>query len=256
MADVNSTLAEHGYIATEQATRNGGAAWSAGLGLIRNHATDAFKVGVNTVDGGRIAGIIPAGFEAQPDLASSSMHQFGRYEVPLVDSTTTAMSSQLACNASGKFRLAVFGDYVCAIALAVASGTGQRCPVQLLPYAAQFAYAGGSDGGGVEILTGATKTLVAADHGKTFIATVVDTVVTLPATIAGLEFTVIAGIASTTTGLSLDPVAADNINGGTDNKDLINTAATDVVGDAATLVGNGTTGYFTKSKIGTWAAEA
>jgi len=257
MADIDAKNANLMYsAANEQAIRDGGAAWAIGLGLVRSDAADPFKTAVNTVDGGRIAGIIPAGFEALADGVFASMHLWGRFkDVPVQDSETLAMNSPLANNASGLMRLAVFGDYVVGYSLGVVSGTGQVVTMHLLPEGSQYPYEAGSSGG-VEILTTAAKTLDAADHGKTFIATVVDTIFTLPATVLGLKFTAVAGILSVTTGLSLSPAAADAINGGTDDKDWVNTPATDVVGDAATVVGNGTTGWFTSSGIGIWAAEA
>lgn len=109
---------------------------------------------------------------------------------------------------------------------------------------------------GYENVTSATQTLTAEDHGKVFRVNVADAVFTLPSTEAGLVFHFIIDTVSTTTGCSLSPAAADNINGGTDDKDLINTAATDVKGDAVTLIGDGSEGWLTLSMHGIWAAEA
>lgn len=106
-----------------------------------------------------------------------------------------------------------------------------------------------------EILT-ADKTLVETDSGKVFVLDAVDLEITLPATKAGLYFDFVVATPSATTGAQLSPVAADSINGGTDDKDLINTAATDAKGDAVRLVADGVDGWFTQSKVGTWAAEA
>lgn len=112
---------------------------------------------------------------------------------------------------------------------------------------------------GVVVLGSAAYTATAADHDKLLIATVVDTVITLPATVAGLKIRALAGIASTTTGLSLSPAAADQIigNGFTaaDDKDAVNTAATDVVGDMLELTGDGDDGWYTTLVKGTWARE-
>lgn len=107
----------------------------------------------------------------------------------------------------------------------------------------------------VSIVT-TNQTLVAADSGTVYIANAADLVFTLPATAAGLEYTIVNAAVSAATGLSFSPVAADAINEGVDNKDLINSGATDVLGDSVTLVGDGSTGWYTTSKIGTWAAEA
>jgi hypothetical protein len=102
----------------------------------------------------------------------------------------------------------------------------------------------------------ANYTVTAADTGSVFIANAADLVFTLPSTVVGLTYTFVNAALSGGTGLSISPAAADNINEGTDNKDLINSGATDVVGDSVTIVGDGDGGWFTIGKIGTWAAEA
>lgn len=99
-------------------------------------------------------------------------------------------------------------------------------------------------------------TLTAADSGKIFQIKVADCVVNLPATEDGLDYTFVVTTVSATTGCSISPVAADSINEGTDNKDYINTAATDAVGDAIRVRGNGGTGWLTTEMHGIWAAEA
>ena len=105
----------------------------------------------------------------------------------------------------------------------------------------------------------ANYTIVAADSGKVFLATAADVVFTLPSTADGLEFTVITHTVSGGTGTSLSPAAADAIMGNgltsVDNKDLINTGATDAEGDSVTIVG-GTDGYWITAINGTWAKEA
>jgi hypothetical protein len=98
-------------------------------------------------------------------------------------------------------------------------------------------------------------TLTAADSGKIIIAGAVDLVITLPATVAGVYFTFCQQAVSAGTGLSISPNAADNIAGGTDDKDYINTGATDVLGDCLTIVGNGTTGWVVVEKGGIWVHE-
>ena len=109
---------------------------------------------------------------------------------------------------------------------------------------------------GYENVTSAAKTLTTEDHGKVFRVNVADAVFTLPSTEEGLVFHFIVDTLSATTGCSLSPAAADNINGGTDNKDIINTAATDAAGDAVTLVGDGSEGWLSLTMHGVWAAEA
>ena len=106
------------------------------------------------------------------------------------------------------------------------------------------------------VIATTNQTLTANDSGTTYIANAADLVFTLPATVAGLVYTFVNAAVSVGTGLSVSPAAADNINEGVDNKDLINSGATDVLGDAVTVLGDGSTGWFTTAKIGTWAAEA
>lgn len=109
------------------------------------------------------------------------------------------------------------------------------------------------------VLKGADYTVLASESGTTFIVTAADVKLTLPATAAGLRYTFIVKTLSTTTGCQLSPVAADKILGngfaGTDDKDAINTAATDVVGDMMTLIGDGVDGWLIENLIGTWALE-
>jgi hypothetical protein len=107
----------------------------------------------------------------------------------------------------------------------------------------------------VEIKT-ASFTVTAQDSGKIYVINAADVVATLPATAAGLQYTFVVQTLSTTTGFGASPVAADSVNGGTDNKDLQNSAATDALGDSVTIVGDGSVGWWTISKIGTWAEES
>lgn len=103
----------------------------------------------------------------------------------------------------------------------------------------------------------------ASQSGTTFISTAVDTVFQLPATQAGLRYTFISKAPSGGAGMKVSPVAADKIMGtaGTvaftsaDDKDAINTGATDAEGDSITLVGDGVDGWFIVSSTGVWARE-
>lgn len=101
--------------------------------------------------------------------------------------------------------------------------------------------------------------VTAADSGKTYYITAADVVASLPATAAGLTYTFIVNALSTTTGASISPVAADQIIGpgitAADDKDLINTAATDALGNFVTVVGNGTTGWVVTAMNGVWARQ-
>ena len=112
-----------------------------------------------------------------------------------------------------------------------------------------------------EVTTSATSvTLDADDSGKVIIITGDDQTVTLPATESGLEYIIMVGGTSTSVGLSVAPNAADQIigNGFTaaDDKDAINTQATERVGDTIHLIGDGSAGWYIVNVHGTWAREA
>lgn len=119
-----------------------------------------------------------------------------------------------------------------------------------------------ADGGRVDkvILTAVDRTLTVADAGATVIVTAADKVITLPATVAGMVVTVVTGAVSGGTGTSVSPAAADKIigNGFTaaDDKDAINTGATDVLGDSITLIGDGVDGWYVLNVVGTWERQA
>lgn len=115
----------------------------------------------------------------------------------------------------------------------------------------------------VTSITDAAVTLSRADSGKVYTIDVAECVVTLPAVdaaMAGVTYTFVTITLSAVTGLSLSPAAADQIRGkgitAADNKDYINSAATDAVGDLVTLVCDGGAGWLVTSERGTWAREA
>lgn len=119
------------------------------------------------------------------------------------------------------------------------------------------------DGGAVVspmISKSASFTVLATESGATYLCEAVDLVATLPATSKGLKYTFIVHTVSVTTGLSLSPPAADAIMGNgltsVDDKDLINTAATDAEGDSVTIEGDGADGWWITAINGTWAKEA
>lgn len=105
---------------------------------------------------------------------------------------------------------------------------------------------------------GADYTVKASESGTVFLSTAADVVFTLPSTAAGLEYTFVTRTVSASTGTSISPAAADAIHHTTsvDDKDLINSGATDVEGDSVTLVGDGGEGWFVDGIFGTWAKEA
>lgn len=99
-------------------------------------------------------------------------------------------------------------------------------------------------------------TLTAAEHMGVFTISATDKTVTLPGTEQGLQFTFVILSTGGSTGFSISPLSGDSINGGTDDKDLINTQGGDIVGDSVTVIGNGGSGWVTRSMHGIWAAEA
>ncbi len=106
----------------------------------------------------------------------------------------------------------------------------------------------------------ADKTLVLADCG---IVQLVDTdakVITLPATAAGLHFTIVNAGADGAVLVTIRPQAADKISGAGltpgDDKDLLNTKATAKKGDMVQLLADGVDGYTVVRQTGTWAREA
>jgi len=126
---------------------------------------------------------------------------------------------------------------------------------------------GGSiENGGAEsrtiTLAAATQALTAAQSGQKFVGAV-DAVFTLPAAASatkGVWYEFECGAVSAGTGLSVSPAAADHIRGNgltsVDNKDLINTGATDRLGDMVRLYCDGVDGWVIEQIIGTWAKEA
>lgn len=111
-------------------------------------------------------------------------------------------------------------------------------------------------------LAAATQTLTAAQSGQRFVGAV-DVVFTLPAAAAGTKgvwYEFECGALSAGVGLSISPAAADNIRGNgltaVDNKDLINSGASDRLGDMVRIYCDGVDGWVIEAIIGTWAKEA
>jgi hypothetical protein len=100
----------------------------------------------------------------------------------------------------------------------------------------------------------ANFTVTREDSGKTFVIDAADVVATLPATEAGLIFTFYVKTLSATTGCAISPQAADKFIKGAkaDDADLVNTAATDAVGDNVTVMGDGVDGWLVLNTVGTW----
>lgn len=111
-----------------------------------------------------------------------------------------------------------------------------------------------------ELLTG-TKTFDAEDCGKLFWCTGDGTALTLPAIATGLSgLAIVSGGAYGTQATTIDPNAVDMILGpditGADNKDLINTKATQQRGDYVVLIAGDADGYMVTEMRGVWAREA
>lgn len=113
------------------------------------------------------------------------------------------------------------------------------------------------------IAKAASFTVSEQESGCIYLITAADVVATLPS-LAGLsgndavEWTFISTVPSAGVGVSISPNALDYINGGTIDKDLINSGATDAKGDSCTIVGNDNVdadGWWTSQRTGTWAAE-
>ncbi len=122
----------------------------------------------------------------------------------------------------------------------------------------------GLAGGGIRTvnLAAATQTLTAAQSGAKFVGAA-DAVFTLPAAAAGTKgvwYEFETGALSAGVGLSISPAAVDHIRGNgltsVDNKDLINSGASDRLGDMVRLYCDGVDGWVIDSIIGTWAKEA
>ncbi len=129
----------------------------------------------------------------------------------------------------------------------------------------------------VEIVTD-NRVITAADHGTTFLIGTDAKVFTLPATIAGLEFTFINIGAAGNNILTIAPNASDGIFGnlaashganadattadglvsqasGTADKDWVNTKSTANQGDRCTLLGEGVDGWYITAGVGVWASQ-
>lgn len=111
-----------------------------------------------------------------------------------------------------------------------------------------------------EALT-STKTFDAEDCGKLFWCTGDATALTLPAIAAGLSgLAIVSGGAFGSQATTIDPNASDMILGpditGADNKDLVNTKATQRRGDYVVLIAGDADGYMVTEMRGIWAREA
>jgi hypothetical protein len=108
-------------------------------------------------------------------------------------------------------------------------------------------------------------TLTPADDGAVVVLNSTTALtISLPATLAGLQFTFVIKQLPSSGTHAISPVAADKIFApgftAADNKDIVATATADAVGDFVTLTGDGVDGYFVTA-IGeatpdNWARQA
>ncbi len=129
----------------------------------------------------------------------------------------------------------------------------------------------------VEVVTD-NRTIVAADHGTTFLLGTDAKVFTLPATVLGLRYhfinigaagnnlitlrpvtaDAIMGSVSNSQGANADATTADGlvvVSGGAADKDFVNTKTTANPGDRLTLIGDGDDGWWIRDGVGLWASE-
>lgn len=129
----------------------------------------------------------------------------------------------------------------------------------------------------VEVVTD-DRTIVAADHGTTFLIGTDAKTFDLPAVVLGLEYSFINIGAAGNNIITINPVTADGINGsisnsqganadattadglvvvasGAANKDFVNTKTTANPGDRVTLIGGAGTDWWIKDGVGLWASE-
>ena len=117
----------------------------------------------------------------------------------------------------------------------------------------------------------ANYTLTVQDSGKTFLIATDALVITLPDTVAGLEYTFMNSGADGNNIITVSPAAADGISGtvtlaatvvslsGVVDKDLINTKATSISGDTSKIIGTGVAGteaWLLSGSTGIWISEA
>ena len=97
------------------------------------------------------------------------------------------------------------------------------------------------------------------DAGKLILCATDNVTITLPATAAGLTYTIVNTAADGAALLTVDTNISDRIIGpnttGSDGKNLANTKLTHVQGDYIKLMGDSAEGWRVMELAGTWAAE-
>ena len=111
----------------------------------------------------------------------------------------------------------------------------------------------------------ASTTLTQAQSGAVFLVGTDALTITLPATVAGVDYTFVNSGADANNIITISPNASDGIHGtvtlaasvvefsGTDDADIANTKTTANTGDMIRLVGDGSVGWFVVGSTGIWA---
>lgn len=130
----------------------------------------------------------------------------------------------------------------------------------VVPFAG-FTHAATESTNGVVEVSADTTLSAATHHGKVVVVTAASKTITLPAVALGASYTIVNGAADGSL-LTISPNASDKFlidaagGGGTDDKDLINTAATAKKGDFVSLLGMTADGWAITYMSGTWADES
>lgn len=113
------------------------------------------------------------------------------------------------------------------------------------------------------IIAAASKTLRQNKNPTHVVFTAADLICTLPPSTRatrGKRVTVQTGVASSSTGVQINPASGDTLKGkgitAAADKNYINTGATDAVGDSATFVADGAGSWYLETSLGTWDREA
>ena len=212
---------------------------------------EGFKSAVLQVTGTFVGTIT---FEASLDGSAWSTVQVIAQSTSALTTTTTAAGLFIVPNPGYgwvRARMSAYTSGTAMVAIQAGDGAEQVASIQVQPANLRSLQ-----------LAAATQTLTAGQSGTKFVCGAVDTVFTLPAAsaaTAGVWYEFECGVLSATTGLSISPNASDHIRGNgltsTDDKDLINTAATDRIGDSARIYCDGVDGWVIEAVVGTWAKE-
>lgn len=211
---------------------------------------DGFKSAVLQVTGTFVGTIT---FEASLDGSAWSTVQVIAQATSALTTTTTAAGLFIVPNPGYSWvraRMSAYTSGTALVTIQAGDGAEQVASIQVQPANVRAIH-----------LAAATQTLTAGQSGTKFVGAA-DAVFTLPAASAstvGVWYEFECGALSTGTGLSISPAAADHIRGNgltsTDNKDLINSGASDRLGDSVSIYCDGVDGWVIEKVVGTWAKE-